>query len=111
MRLLLTFGAGIAISIVAPSELHGQECFEDSVVVQMAKDLQAYDLLKEKVEVLEELADLERSRADQAEEGEKRAIEIAEQFRDLNKPSFIDTFTKVGVGVAIGVLLMEFARD
>lgn len=98
--------------VAVPSSLHAQErCFPDSVVVQMAKDLQELDALREYVSLLEEMLQKETEAYQASVAREEKAIEIAREYKDLGKPSFLDTVKFGSLFFVLGAIGWELARD
>jgi len=67
--------------------------------------------LREYVKVLEESNELDRTRAAQAEAGEERALEIAEQYRDVGKPGTWEMVQFGATFVLAGALIWELFRE
>ena len=109
MRLAILFAIGTGLLLI-PHELQGKECFEDSVVVQMAKDLMELDVRREQVINLTAAVDVEGFRADQAEEGERRALEIADEYRKISTPSTWEVISKGALFFIAGAMVWELVR-
>lgn len=77
----------------------------------MEKDLQELDALREYVSVLEEMLQRQTEAYEAATAREEQTLEISKQYRDLGKPSFLDTIKFGSLFFVLGAATWEIARD